>query len=242
MEKDVKVDKTRELIDLKEISVEDLTEILRNKEIELYENEIELLDLKSYGLNLNELGEKETNYVFNFLDNEMSNPFNDKKTKNDLLNSFVMTFDNHEEISNLIWELRPFITGYDRDGNEIAEMRTYIKDFVLYRKWKSRSIKFWNDKNLDGYIDNFRDLIEGNLNRNDIIRDAIFNDSIRDDVSETFKMQNRRLFVDTSGMKNVRETSGINVFVSGGGREMASSIEEITGHTVDVTKYLDDED
>lgn len=242
MEKEIKVNKKRELVDLREIDIEDLTLILRNKELELYENEIELLDLKPYGLNLNEIGEVETNFVFHFLDKEMTNPFNNKKTKNDLLNSFIMTFDNHDEISNLIWEVRPYLTGYDKDGNELFEPRTYIKDYVLFRRWKSRAIKYWNDKGLDRYIDNFRDLIEGNLDRKEILKDAIFNDAISDEVSENIKIQNRRLMVDILGLKNTRDTSGVNIFVSGGGREMAKSIEKMTGQTIDVTNLLDDED
>lgn len=239
---DVKVNKERKLIDLEELSLEDLEGIIRNKQIELYENELELLDLEDLGLNLHEIGEKETNYVFHFLDDEMVNPTNHKKTKNDFLNSFIMTFDNHEEITNLIWEERKVTTGYDKDGNELIELRSYIKDYPLYRKWSSRSMKYWNDKDLYQYIDNFRQLLEGNLDRAEILKDVIYRRAISDDVSERVMLDSTRQMIDILGLKNVRDTSGVNVFISGGGKQMANSMEKITGNVFDVTKLLGEED
>lgn len=240
MGENYKVDKERQLLDLEHIEIEDLQEIIRNKQIKYYENEIALLDLQSFGLNLNEIGEMETNFVFHFLDNDMINPYTEKKTKNDFLNSFIMTFDNHDEISKSIWITEQVNVGtYDEPKYEI---KVRIKDYVLYRRWSSRAIKYWNDKNLNRYINNFRELLEGGLNRADVLKDVIFSDAISDDVSERVKLDSRRQMVDILGLKNTKDNSGVNIFVSGGGREMANSIEDITGQVIDVTNLLDDDE
>lgn len=231
-----KVNKKRKVPNLKNIGEEDLVEVLRNNEISIYENELALLDETSFGMNLNELSEKETMFVFHFLDGDMINPYTEHKTKNSMLHSFIMTFDNHEEISKKIWK-EEVKTVYTRDG-EYEEVNFIIRDYVLYRKWSARATKYWNINGLNRYIDNFRDLLEGEIDRAEVLKDAIYRDAVGEGVSERVKLDSRRQMVDILGLKKERVHTNLNVFTSGGGRDMAKSIESIGGRTVDVTSLL----
>lgn len=237
----IKVDRERKVPELKELNEKDLIEVLRKNEIDIYENEIALLDEMSLGLNLNELGDRQTMFVFNFLDNDMMNTLTNVKTKNNLLNSFIMTFENHEEISNSIWEAR-YEKIYDKNGEPYEIVKFPIKDFVMYRKWVSRASKYWNNNNLEKYVDNFRFLLEGNVDRAETLKDAIYKDSISDNVSERVLLDSRRQMVDILGLKKERVHNNLNIFTSGGGRDMANAIQEIGGRKIDVTSYLDNED
>lgn len=217
----------RKLPDLKEIEEEDFRDVVVNNELTILENEIELLDSQSLGLSLNDLNESEITFLFNFLDNDMINSYTEKKTKNDILNSFLMTLNEGHDISERIWKVENRVIGQDRQGNDKLNKVILIKDFPLYRKWKIRATKYWNDNNLDKYTKDMKKLLEGNLSREDVLVDSIFDDAISDNVEERTKLESRKQMIDILGLKKDRVQPKVNIFHHSGGRELKQLTEQM---------------
>lgn len=220
----------RKVPKLKNIDESDIGDIIRDKEIALLENELALLDLNSLGLNIDELGEKELNFAFNYIDG-VSNPYTEKGTKNDMLNSFIMSFDNHDKISRDIWNVYMENIGTDEKPNFVKKVE--VKDIVLFRKWKLRAIKHWSSNKLDDYIFNLKQLLEGNLDRAEVLKEAIFSDAISDDVSEKTKLDSRKHMIDILGLKKERSIGQVNIFHQGGGQELVESLDTLRDNIYD---------
>lgn len=221
----------RKVPKLKNIDESDLSDIIRDKEIALLENELALLDLNSLGLNIDELDEKELNFTFNFIDG-VENPYTQKSTKNDLLNSFIMSFDTHDKISRDIWNVYMENIGTDEKPNFVKKVE--VNDVALFRKWKLRAVKHWSSNKLDDYVFNLKQLLEGNLDRAEVLKEAIFSDAISNDgVSEKTKLDSRKHMIDILGLKKERSIGQINIFHQGGGQELVESLDTLRGDIYD---------
>lgn len=235
------VSRERVIPELENIDEDNLKEVIMNGELELLENELALLDLNSLGLNLSEINEQQTTYIFNYLDNEMTNTYTNRKTKGDFLNSFVMSFSDGHNISKKIWELESKPISFDKDGNAIDwEDTIKIKDFLLFRKWKMRATKYWNENNLNNYVKGMKDLLLGNINRGQMLEDAIFSDAIDENVSERLRIESRKQAINILGLDKTKTTSNFNVFTSGGGKEMANALKDYTGSSANPFDYLEE--
>lgn len=220
----------RKLPELKHIDESDLKDIIAEKELTLLENEIALLDTRELGLNLHELDDTKISFLFNYVDNEMVNSYTGRKTKNDMTNAFIMSFNNGDTISRNVWDAK---NEYDDNGKVVGKSIT-IKDFPLYRKWKLRAVKYWNEHKLNDYHQNMKTLIEGNLDRAEVLKEAIFSDAVSDTVSERVKLDSRKQMIDILGLKKERNSREINIFHQGGGRELVESIDSISKSFVNV--------
>lgn len=228
--------------ELKHIEEEDLKDVILKGEYQLLENELALLDLGSLGLNLNEINEQQTTYIFNYLDNEMTNTYTGRKTKGDFLNSFVMSFDNGHEISEHIWSVNKRPISFDKEGNELDwENVVTISDFLLFRKWKMRATKYWNDNNLNNYVKGMKDLLLGNINRGQLLEDAIFSDAIDENVSERLRIESRKQAINILGLDKTKTSTNFNVFTSGGGKDMADALKDYTGSSSNPLDYIGNE-
>lgn len=236
------LERERILPDLKEVSEEDFKEIMLKGEHQLLENELELLDLQSLGLNLHEINEQQTMFIFNYLDNEMTNTYTGRKTKSDFLNAFIMSFDNGHEISQSIWSVEEKPIAFDKEGNELDwEDVIKIKDFILFRKWKMRATKYWNDNSLNRYVKGMKDLLLGNINRGQLLEDAIFSDAIDENSSERLKIESRKQAINILGLDKTRTSNSFNVFTSGGGKDMANALKDYTGSSSNPLDYIEQE-
>lgn len=229
----------RKLPELEHIDESDVKDIILKNELTLLENELSLLDEKKLGFNLDELNESDVSFVFNFVDKDTVNPYTEKKTKNDLLNSYIMTFDNYESISKSIWEITYVNNG--TDDKPKFDKKITIKDFPLYRKWKIRASKYWADKKLDDYVVNMKTLFEGKVERSEILKEAIFNDAIDENVSEKVKLDSRKQMIDILGLKKERANNSINIFHQGGGSDLVNSLKDMSNMEVEVVDMEIDE-
>lgn len=227
----------RKLPELSNIDEKDFKRIIEERELTLLENEIALLDETELGLNLNELDERKLNFLFNYTDSEMINSYTGKKTKNDIVNSFIMSFDNGDTISRTVWYVSKSI---DDKGLENTVVK--IADFPLYRKWKLRAVKYFNDNKLNDYVGNMQTLVEGKLDRAEVLKEAIFSDSISDNVSEKTKLDSRKHMIDILGLKKPTGSNQINIFHQGGGRELVESIEGLANERIEIIDAEIDDD
>lgn len=220
----------RDVIDLDLDLVKDpdkLKQVVLNGELKLYENELELLDLSGLGMSLNKLNEFQQAFIFNYIDDEIFNTDNHKKTKGDLVNAFIMSFDNHEEITKTIWN-KVEVPKYDFDGNLIdTEIKVSLISRTMYQRWKLRATKYWAEHRLQDYVIDYKKMLEGNLDRVEQIKEAIYNDALNENASESFRIANRKMALDAYGMKNIRVIQEVDFF-NNGGKIMKSSIDEMS--------------
>lgn len=222
----------RKVPELENVSEEDFKEIVLNNQYELLENELKLLDLGVIGMNVDELDARNVSFLLNFLDNEIYNPHTNRKTKSDIMNSFIMVQPNHDTISESIWNVKQENIGSE-DYPKYKDVVT-IKDFALFQKWKLRAIKHWNSNKLDDYTTNMKTLLEGKLDRAEILKDVIFDDAISNEVSEKTKLDSRKHMIDILGLKKERANNEVNVFHSGGGKDLVDSLGEFRKGAYDI--------
>lgn len=219
----------RSLPKLREIDLDDvdtIKEIITNNEITLLENELALLDSQSLGMNIDELDERDLLFALNYLDNEITNSYTEKKTKNDILNSFIMTFENSYDISLSIWSAIDVNVG--NEDNPIYVKEVKIKDIAMYSKWKLRATKHWSKNRIEDYVFNLKTVLEGKLDRAEVLKEAIYSDAISDDVSERVKLESRKMASNFLGINKETQSNSVNIFHTGGGKELIDGIDNFT--------------
>lgn len=228
--------------ELKQVEEKDINEILRNQELEILENELKLVNMGTFLPSLNHLTDKSLYFLFNFIDNEMYNEYSGKYTKGDILQSYIMTHPDYKVISLYIWESKEINIGTEEKPNYVVKYT--INNFPYYRKIKQQAIKYWNDNKLNNYLEDVKKLFDGNINRNDVIRDAIYNDAINNEISEKERTENRKLYLEISGMKKEKVNNNVLVFSRGGGKDLVKSYEMSSDKEIrkNVDSYIDMED
>ena len=137
-----------------------------------------------------------------------------------------MTFEEWKEISNSLWRTEEVNVGtYD---NPIYEKVSKKRNPMLFAKWNMRATSYWSEFALDSNVDTFRKILSGNINREEELKDAIWQDAMyaQDD---RIRDNNRKLYVDISGMKRNQGSNIVNVYRSGGGEELSKELSDFTG-------------
>lgn len=210
----------------------DLKEIIRNNQLELYENEIALLDNINLGFSLNELSEESTSFLFNYTDDSVVIPYTGEKTKNDLLKSYLMTKDYCDELSEQIWEIK--IEEKIVKDKVVEIKKVLIKDRTLYQKIKIAAAKYWSKYNLNKYLNDFKVVMEGSVNRVDVLKEAIYNDAINENNDNNYRIANRRLAVDAFGLKENKIEIQFDAFNTGGGSLVKQTLDKLSKPNVDI--------
>jgi len=228
------VGKDRDVETLSEYDESKHLEVVKNGEIELYENEYHLIE-KSLGLPLKfmGLGALEQTMVLLFVDKDFIEPNSEKKTENDAFISFLAAYDKKKVVEK-IYKTASKITGYDRDGSALYEHYKIVdaEQMALYMKLKAHATMVWKNSNLKEISKSMREIVTNNgFKDEELLRQKILSDALSPEKS-TFTMQNRRLSVDINGMKQPMGLQVVNVFLKGGGKESSEIVAEITGNAV----------
>lgn len=197
----------------------EIKNLISKNELAYYENEIKILEAGKMGLSVGRLNDFQQTFLFNYLDNEVVNDTNGMKTKGNIVNSFIMSMPNHEEITNLIWE-----TYEDDEGN----VKCKISNRTLYQKWKMNAMKYWHNNAMQSFVKDFQTLLEGNLDRTEMLSEAIFQDAINTNNSDSYRIQNRKMSMEILGLKNVRIIPETDFFHTGGGKLIKETIDDIS--------------
>lgn len=215
----------REVERLGELNLEKMTD-------EAYENEIFLVE-SCLGLpnNFMKLSFEEQSMLMLYTDGEIVEPFSGKKTKGNILASYLMIYPN-KKVLERIFITKKVITGIDGSGNEIFEERKEIDSnmFSQYLQIKASAGALWKKNNLKDLVKVVRELIEyGGLKDEDILERTILDDAMSGDRSN-FTARMRSIAVKIKGMEKSNQLQQVNVYVEGGGKQLNKIIAESSGN------------
>jgi len=237
------MNKVREVENLIDVEDMDYAQVVKDKALERYENELSMIDEYSPFSNIPSdiavLDERCQYYLYYYLTGVEVMDTNSSTKSNHLL-SFIMTFDNWEEIIEKLFKVEPIIE-YGKDGEAIKvgyELKK--RDPRLYAKWNMRAMRVWNENTLNKYIKSFEQVLNGNIDKNEELKRKIYDDAMNasDRVDRT---NNRKMYIDISGMKNESKTPTFNVFLNGGGDKRATALSHEFGiKKVDYSDVIDE--
>lgn len=234
------MEKKRNVENLIDVADMDYAQVLKEGKVEDYENELSLIEGYSPFSNIPhqiaQLEEKSQYFLYYYLTGGIEVQGTGKNTKGNHLLSFIMTFENWKEIiDKLFYEEPKYELG--NNGNEFLVGMIYKKrDPILFAKWNMRAMSYWNDKALHKHIKDFEIVLNGSIDKNEELRRQIYEDAMYAD-DRVDRTNNRKMYIDISGMKNDKTSMTFNVYGNGGGRERTKALSEEIG----VTRYDIDE-
>jgi len=226
------MEKKREVENLIDIEDMDYAQALKDGKIEMYENELSLVEGYSPFSNIPhgvaKLEEKAQYFLYYYLTGGIQVDGTGKNSKGNHLLSYILTFENWKEIvSKLFYEESKYELG--NNGQEYLLGIVYKKkDPILYAKWNMRAMSYWNDNALHKHIKDFEMILNGSIDKNEELKRQIYDDAMyaEDRVDRT---NNRKMYIDISGMKEDKSKVTFNVYNNGGGKERTKALSEEIG-------------
>ena len=205
----------QEIVNLKDVAVDG---------IERYENSI----LENVPSGLAEKGICAVRLFHYFLDSETINEWTGKPTMLDLEESYIMSGvypDEHLKKVYKAWEEEVEVRR--KDGSTLTE---YVMKYIVLNKSEDMRIRiearrFWADNQLDQYFQEAQQIQRGSIPFIDQLKFAIETDALKPGDTA-----NRKMAMDIHGMKNKFGQAQINVYVDGGGKQLARTIIESSGN------------
>lgn len=226
------MDKKREVENLIDVADMDYAQVLKEKKVEEYENELSVIDGYSPFSNIPheiaQLEEKAQYFLYYYLTGGIDVEGTGRNTKGNHLLSYIMTFDNWKEIIEKLFLAEPKYE-LGNNGNEYLVGMTYKKkDPLLYAKWNMRAMSYWNDNSLHKHIKDFDIILNGKIDKNEELRRQIYEDAMYAD-DRVDRTNNRKMYIDISGMKQEKNNLVVNVYKAGGGEERSKALSKVTG-------------
>lgn len=208
-----------------EVSPKDYIEVTQSnkKQNRIKDVEPQLIKAKNEGSlgvpgSFFDLSIQEQSMLMFYLSSDFVNPITDKKTHMNIVQSYVTAYLTEDEIKQ-IWKLQEITDG---DGNVYAT-KLRVKNTKKYAEMQANALAKFNQNAKIQEV--WQDLVRlsfgadpGDMIRNAILQDALFSED------KTDKNANRRMAVDILGLGKENQGNTLNVFLDGGGKELAQAL------------------
>lgn len=237
------VNKERQLEPLKDLDEREYFEVLKNKKVDEYENEIALS--KSSLSIPNEIMELpiQAQYMLSFYnDKEWKNKVSGKKTYNDIVECYIASLKDDEWLRDLYEDIVDKVS-FDKDGKK---QTTYKKGIVAEQKGKymllkQKAISYWNENNLQQVVPIFKKLMLGGIKQEDMLKDEILENALHHQ-DENIKLKYVKHAIDVTGIGKNQVVLGQDVWLKGGGKDFGTHLANyMNDKTHDISKFIEGE-
>lgn len=180
-----------------------------------------------------ELTLPEQSMLMFYLSNDFIHPMTGKRTHMNMLMSYITAYVSDEEVKKVFKER----VVYDDAGNVLDVVYDKVKNYKKYNEWKIEALKAFNQntqikKAWNGLVEMTFGIEPQELLKAVILQDALTAETAGD------RNANRKMMIDMLGIGKEYEQHGnqFNVFLQGGGSELASTIKQVTEDDYIVTE------
>lgn len=158
-----------------------------------------------------ELTPQEQSMLMFYLSSDFIHPVTNKRTHMNILQSYIAAYVSDDEIEKT-WEIKE-----DKEGNRTLGK---VKNSKKYTELNTSAIQRFNQNPV--MMEAWNDLVRLTFGANpeDMIKTAIMKDALYAE-NQADKNANRRMAIDILGISDERNQQSINIFLDGGGKELA---------------------
>lgn len=158
-----------------------------------------------------ELTPQEQSMLMFYLSSDFIHPLTNKRTHMNILQSYLAAYVSDDDIEKT-WEIKE-----DKEGNRALGK---VKNSKKYTELNTSAIQRFNQNPV--MMEAWNDLVRLTFGANpeDMIKTAIMKDALYAE-NQADKNANRRMAIDILGIADERNQQSINIFLDGGGKELA---------------------
>lgn len=175
----------------------------------------------------------EQSMLMYYLSNDFYHPLIQKRTHMDMLMSYITAYVSDEEIMKVY---KPRSVLNDK-GVVVDVVYDKVRNYTKYNEWKVEALKSFNSSPQIKKAWNHLVEITFGIEPKELLKAVILQDALTADTAGD-RNANRKMMIDMLGIGKEHEAQGqqFNVFLQGGGRELASTIKDVTGDEYIVTE------
>ena len=154
---------------------------------------------------------QEQSMLMFYLSSDFVHPITNKRTHMNVLQSYIASYVDDDEISK-IWEVIETPNGETKLGK--------IKNYKKHTELQAHAIQRFNQNPL--MIETWNDLVRmsfgaepAQMIKTAIMKDALYSEETHD------RNANRKMAIEILGMKEETQNQSVNIFLDGGGKELA---------------------
>lgn len=255
-------DNKLDTVELEDVDLNSFFDHAKNGTLDQIENELAILDGISSIIpkNLAHLSVDEFTMLMLFCSNDIYCEYTNKKTLNDIVSSFIMTFvDSNTNYGRAIKYLireaffedkiitkQEDTTAMSTQGDVESTKTTFIKKFKIksmtkYLQLKSNAMSFWNKNNLQKSRKMVYDLLNGGVDDLEKFDRMVF-DMAMNSTDDGTKARFASIYSKNKGLDKSKGAVIVNLFEKHGGKEMTQQLASATGNNlIDIGKVIDAE-
>ena len=180
-----------------------------------------------------ELTLPEQSMLMYYLSNDFCHPLIGKRTHMDMLISYITAYISDDEVKKVFKER------VIRDENGVILDRVYdkVKNYKKYNEWKVEALRHFNTSPQIKKAWNHLVEMTFGMEPQELLKAVILQDALTAPTAGD-RNANRKMMIDMLGIGKEYEQQGnqFNVFLQGGGSELASTIKNVTGDDYIVTE------
>ena len=179
-----------------------------------------------------ELTLPEQSMLMYYLSNDFYHPLLGVRTHMNMLVSYITAYIPDEEVKK-VYKKREI---YNENGDLVDIRYDKIKNYTKYNQWKVESLKAFNQNPQIKKAWNELVEITFGIEPRELLKAVILQDALTADTAGD-RNANRKMMIDMLGIGKEHDTAPqFNVFMQGGGSELASTIKQFTEDDYIVTE------